>query len=255
MTSKKYNFIVLAAMPEEIGNFVKKLNKLQMHKFGDLDVFQGTYINEPNIQLTIAWSGWGKVSAARAVSRLIGIAEQKNNTVDLIIFTGVAGAADPRLSQWDIVISEDLVQHDMDASPLFKKFVIPSLGKEKILCNELIYHWAKDSINLTKNKDKIGEFGKVFSGLIATGDRFISDKETLKSIKDQLPNLLAVEMEGASVAQVATQEGIPWLVLRVISDSANESADQSFVDFINTYNNSSFSLIEILLNNLKTFPI
>ena len=254
MESRKYNIVVLAAMPEEIGQFVKKLNQIKKINFGDLNIFQGTYLNNPNIKLTVAWSGWGKVSSARAVSRLIGLAEIKNN-IDLIIFTGVAGAADPKISQWDIVLSKEVVQHDMDVRPLFEKFVIPSLGKDRILCHGSLLTWARNSLIKAKNKGQIVEFGKVFSGLIATGDEFINDKETLLKIKDQLPNLLAIEMEGASVAQVATQEKLPWLIIRVISDSADESADSSFIEFIDIYKNLSFNLIEILLNNLSSFPI
>ena len=66
---------------------------------------------------------------------------------------------------------------------------------------------------------------------------------------------MAIEMEGAAVAQVATQENIPWIILRVISDAADESADKTFVEFLTKYSNVSWELIRILLDNLKSYPI
>ena len=75
------------------------------------------------------WVGQDKCSACR--NRLISTKLQ-NQKVDLVIFTGVAGAVDNKLKQWDVVISESVIQHDMDARPLFKKFVIPALNQDKI---------------------------------------------------------------------------------------------------------------------------
>ena len=93
------------------------------------------------------------------------------------------------------------------------------------------------------------------SGLIATGDKFINDKNLLNDIQKDLDDLLAVEMEGAAVAQVAEQEGLPWLILRVISDSADESAKELFPKFIENYNKSSWIIIETLVSNLDSAPI
>ena len=94
---------------------------MKSKKYGDFEIFTGEWVNILNckILISVAWSGWGKVSAARATTRLIS-----NNfsdiKINLIIFTGVAGAVDLNLKQWDIVISEAVMQHDFDASPLFK---------------------------------------------------------------------------------------------------------------------------------------
>ena len=230
MKSSNYNIIVLAAMPEEVGQFIKHLCQIKIFNFGDLNIYQGAYKDNPKIKLLVAWSGWGKVSASRAVSRIIGIIDIKDK-IDLIIFTGLAGGADKSLSQWDIVLSNSVIQHDMDARPLFKEYVIPSLGIDKLRCDESLYLWAESSLIEGKKKGELKEFGDVKSGLIATGDKFINDKETLKRIKLKLPNLMAIEMEGAAVAQVATQENIPWIILRVISDAADESADKNSLNF------------------------
>ena len=76
----------------------------------------------------------------------------------------------------------------------------------------------------------------------------------LQTLRDALPNLLAVEMEGAAVAQVAEQEGVPWLVLRVISDGADEAAAQSFEDFVKRYEEKAWRLIEALLQRCNDTP-
>ena len=108
------------------------LEKVKSEKFGDLEIFSGELINSNNkkIYISAAWSGWGKVSSARATTRLVS-SVFKNKKIDFLIFTGVAGAVDRKLKQWDVIISESVIQHDMDARPLFNKFIIPALKKEK----------------------------------------------------------------------------------------------------------------------------
>ena len=76
------------------------------------------------VRLSLAWSGWGKVSAARAATRLLA----SDPSIDLLLFTGVAGAADPALRQWDVVLADAVVQHDMDARPLFPQFTLPAVN-------------------------------------------------------------------------------------------------------------------------------
>ena len=85
---------------------------------------------------------------------------------------------------------------------------------------------------------------------MASGDQFVSESKKIKELLQDIPNLSAVEMEGASFAQVASQEKIPWLILRVISDNADESAPAKFNQFMKEYNKNSWVIIESLLNNL-----
>ena len=97
-------------------------------------------------------------------------------------------------------------------------------------------------------KNNLKKFGKIEVGLIATGDKFISDKNLLENFLKELPGLCAVEMEGAAVAQVATQEKIPWLIIRVMSDEANNIAPQEFSVFLQDYKKYSWYLIRSLFN-------
>ena len=77
------------------------------------------------MEITFAWSGWGKVDASRTTTRVIS-SDLNSKNLDFLIFTGVAGGAEDFLCQWDLVVGSFLIQHDMDASPLYEKYQIPS---------------------------------------------------------------------------------------------------------------------------------
>ena len=143
---------ILCAMPEEVGSTLENLKNIETKKFGDLKIHSGDWYfsnsssKSLNIRLSIAWSGWGKVSSARAATRLIS--HQFNKVkVDAIFFTGVAGAVNSKLKQWDIIIPYELIQHDMDARPLFKKYEIPALKTIRIKSNRSITNWTLSALN------------------------------------------------------------------------------------------------------------
>ena len=239
---------LLGAMPEEIGSDLSHLKDLSCSDHGDLRIHSGSWGDE--VRLSLAWSGWGKVSAARAATRLLA----SDPSIDLLVFTGVAGAADPALRQWDVVLADAVVQHDMDARPLFPRFTLPALNQDRLQPQPAWFDWAKNALLQAHRAGELKGFPRHSSGLIATGDRFIGDPALLQTLRDALPDLRAVEMEGAAVAQVAEQEGVPWLVLRVISDGANEMAAQSFEDFIKRYEQKAWQLIEALLQRCNEAP-
>lgn len=237
-------------MPEEVGSILDNLKFVKKSSFGDIDLFSGEMIiNGNKIYVTTAWSGWGKVSAARATTRLLST-QIKNISVDFALFTGVAGAVDNNLKQWDIVIAESVIQHDMDARPLFEKFVIPSINSHKILADKEILDKVYLPIKEKLLSKKLEIFGNVSKGVIATGDMFVSEKTKIDQLSKDIYGLLAVEMEGAAFAQVAHQENFDWLVMRVISDGADEDANDDFNEFINKYKLHSFELIKVFLESL-----
>tara|TARA_B100001250_G_scaffold384439_1_gene379284 strand:- start:803 stop:1576 length:774 start_codon:yes stop_codon:yes gene_type:complete len=248
---------LLCAMPEEIGSTIGNLQNLSETNWGDLKIISGEWCesgsNSPSVYISAAWSGWGKVSAARAATRLLG-QYFEGRAIDLLLFTGVAGAAKSALKQWDIVLPTELIQHDMDARPLFQKYVIPALNTGRIASIDKWVEWATTALKESVSKNFVEHFGTVETGLIATGDRFIADKSLLENLSRELPGLCAVEMEGAAVAQVACQEKVPWLIIRVISDGADNSAAQTFNEFLKDYEKFSWNLIEVLLNNHKRAP-
>ena len=236
---------LLGAMPEEIGSDLSHLKQHSSTHHGDLTLHQGGWGD--GVRLTLAWSGWGKVCAARAATRLLAAAPD----LDLLLFTGVAGAADAALQQWDVVLADAVMQHDMNASPLFPRFTLPPLNSDRLQPDPEWLAWASRALDAARTAGELKGFGTIRPGLIATGDQFIGDAAVLQELKAALPDLQAVEMEGGAVAQVAEQEEVPWLVLRVISDGADEAAAQSFSDFVQVYEHRAWSLIEALLKRLS----
>ena len=244
-----FHLVLISAMPQEIGTTIKNLRDIKEYKFGDLIIFTGIWDNvlrKKSIFISIAWSGWGKVSASRTLTRIIALCE-KTFPIDLVLFTGVAGGIQKDLKQWDIIIAKELIQFDMDATPLYKKYVIPSLNKT-YLKTDIV--WSEKIFSLLKNKVlpmQTNFFNKAFYGLIGTADRFISEPKDANKLIELFPNILAVEMEGAAVAQVAYQEKIRFVVIRVISDNANENSEEDFNKFLEEYKIQSWKLINSIL--------
>ncbi len=251
MSKNNFHIAVLSAMPEEISSLKNKLKNIQNFKLQNQEIISGIWKEELShsneIRITSSWSGWGKVNSAQAATKLIYL-NQDFPKIDLLIFTGVAGSADNNLKQWDIVVGDALIQHDMDASPIFPKYVIPNINKSFFKPRKEVLKWTFESFKELENKIC---FKKVYSGTIATGDQFISDKENIISLKSEITNLLAVEMEGASVAQVCFNDNVPWLIVRVISDSANDNAVTDFNDFVSEYESKSWLIIQSLLKNIN----
>ncbi|MBY0557263.1 MAG: 5'-methylthioadenosine/adenosylhomocysteine nucleosidase [Burkholderiaceae bacterium] len=162
----------------------------------------------------------GKVAAAMTAAILVEKFE-----VTHIIFTGVAGSGDKTVQVGDVVVAEALIQHDFDASPLFPRFEIPLTGLTRFASDRAL----TERLVLAAQKT-----ARVHRGLIASGDQFIGKKSQITALKAALPELLAVEMEGAAVAQVCFELGIPFAVIRTISDNANDDAAVDFMRFVKT---------------------
>ena len=225
---------IMAAMHEELNRIVAMLSDAKEEKVGHKRVYLGR-LNNKNV--AVIFSGWGKVAAATTSTMLI-----ERYAISQLIFTGVAGGTQAHLNIGDIVIGKSFVQHDMDCAGVLgiKRFEIPLLSLTEIPSTEALQikseQAARDYIDsdLADDVDKLELENlnitqpKIHSGLIASGDQFISTHEKLEELREALPELLAVEMEGAAVAQVAYEYDLPFIVIRVISDKAN---DDSLIDF------------------------
>jgi len=181
----------------------------------------------------------GKVAAAMTATMLV-----EKFGVTHILFTGVAGSGDAGVQVGDIVIAESLIQHDMDASPLFPRYEVPLTGlaqfhSDVALSRQLALaagRFVETDFAAAIGIDERREFRlgqpKVHRGLIASGDQFVSSRAHIERLHGAHPGLLAVEMEGAAVAQVCFELGIPFAVIRTISDNANEDAAIDFLRFV-----------------------
>lgn len=229
---------IIGAMPEEVDKLKKDMLIEKTEKIAMREYHSGKLYGK---EAVLVFSKCGKVSAASAAVVL-----KERYEVDMVIFTGVAGAADKALKVGDIVVGTKFVQHDMDASavPAFKKFEIPLLGisyfESDDKLTEIALNCAKKYINHNleeeAGKNELEAFGirtpSVVSGTIASGDRFICDANAIRRMSEEIDNLKCVEMEGAAVAQVCYEYKLPYAVLRVISDNADENAPINFQRFI-----------------------
>lgn len=219
-------------MHDELAELLLVLKNKETIILGNREYYKGK-INNRNV--VIVFSKWGKVAAAITTTQLISSFSPSE-----IIFTGVSGAINKSLNIGDVIFGTSLVQHDMDASPLFPKFEIPLLGTTYINTsnNSELYLSVTSFINnyyLHINKKEAGEFNIVNpilkKGAIASGDEFISDKASFDKIEQELNNIECVEMEGAAVAQVCLEYKIPFNIIRIISDKANNDAPIDFPVF------------------------
>ncbi|WP_281323225.1 5'-methylthioadenosine/adenosylhomocysteine nucleosidase [Flavobacterium aestivum] len=228
---------ILGAMPEEINGIVSLLKDKQEIVKGMRTYYVGT-IND--IEVVVVFSRWGKVASATTVTHLIvefGISQ--------LYFIGVAGSVSLDLAIGDIVVASSLVQHDMDARPIVKQFEIPLLGKVELyppkeLLERSFYEMKKlessssllQLISMEQQENFSISNPKVFLGKIASGDKFFANNNEKESLLKLLPDVLCVEMEGAAVAQVCFEYNIPYVIIRTISDAANESSHVDFKEFV-----------------------
>lgn len=227
---------VLASMEQEIRLIQDRLQDPVEHMHWGRRQVSGELSGVP---IVTAISGFGKVAAAATVA---GVLDRFSPSQ--VVFGGVAGGVGRGVDIGDIVVADRLVQHDFDASPLFERYVIPSLGIKEIPADpELTDRLLAAAATYVEGRfpEEVAAVDpavvdptntSVHLGLIASGDRFIDDVPEAHSLLGDLPDLLAVEMEGAAVAQVCAERDVPFGVFRSISDHANQNADVDFLAFI-----------------------
>ena len=236
MTTQPKRLGLVFAMAEEQQGLTEHLQDVQIHRIGKREYRSGTLWGVPCVCVL---SGIGKVAAASTVTSLI-----QHFGVTEIVLSGVAGGADSSLRVGDIVIADALIQHDMNAFPIFPKFEIPRSGKSRFASSSQLsqqlnlaaQHFLQKEMDqhisaASRKQFKLYQV-QIVNGLIASGDQFIQDLKVLANLKQELPDLMAVEMEGAAIAQVCDDFEIPFAIMRTISDEANEHAHLDFKQFI-----------------------
>lgn len=167
----------------------------------------------------VATCGIGKVFAAICAQTMI-----LRYAPSLLINTGVAGTLTPALSIGDVAVADRLVQHDMDTSPLGDPVGLVS-GINKI-------YFEADPAACRALSDCVrAEGGRTVTGTVASGDQFIAAPAAKELIRDRFA-AVACEMEGAAIAHVATVNGVPFAVLRAISDGADGEAAMDYPSFV-----------------------
>lgn len=182
-------------------------------------------------EVVLALSGIGKVAAASTATLLVQHA-------GAIIMVGTAGGLGREVKPGDVVIASDLLQHDVDARPLFERWYLPSVGLDRIPADRVLTGAlaAAAEVVIGMRRPDLAELGlgepRWHLGLIASGDVFVATAEVSQRLRADLPMALAVEMEGAAVAQVCHVAGVPFAVARTVSDWADQDAGVDFPRFL-----------------------
>ena len=226
---------IMAAMQEEMVGLTSALSDARTINNGSRQFTIGTVHGQP---VVLVLSRIGKVAAATTATALV-----ERFDVSAIVFTGVAGGLASGVNVGDMVVASEFIQHDMDASPLFAPLEIPLYGRAhfptdialtqslRAVAQDILKNPAQWIDNKTL-KDLHVQSPKVHSGLVLSGDRFVSTSAESQALQKRLPLALAVEMEGAAVAQVCHDYGVPFAAVRTISDRADDHATIDFSRFI-----------------------
>lgn len=207
---------IISAMEEELKLLVENLEDKSQETVLSNVYYSGRYGEH---ELVLVQSGVGKVMSAMSVAILV-----ESFKVDAIINTGSAGAVATGLNVGDVVVADTLVYHDVDLTAFGYDYGQMSM-------QPLYFHSDKTFVSTFEavlSKEEM--ISKV--GLIATGDSFIAGQEKIDVIKGHFPQVLAVEMEGAAIAQAAQATGKPFVVVRAMSDTAAHDANITFDEFI-----------------------
>ena len=208
---------IIGAMDLEVQALKGLMDNAVVETISTIDFYKG---NINGVETVVAVAGVGKVNAAVCTQILIDVFDVK-----AVINTGIAGSLKAEINIGDLVISSDLVHHDMDAVSFgYPKGQIPQMDVFSFEADRALADLAE------KVCEEVNPEIQVFHGRVVSGDQFIADKET----KENISTLFAgycTEMEGAAIAQTAHLNEVPFVVLRAISDKADDSASMDYPTF------------------------
>lgn len=227
---------IIGAMELEVTELKAKMNTTNIVKRAGMEFYEGT-LNNANV--VIVRSGIGKVNAALCVQILADVFQ-----VTHIINTGVAGSLNANLDIGDILVSKDALHHDMDVTIFgYQLGEVPQMGFREFSADETLISLAMESCR------KVNPDINVMEGRVVSGDQFISSKE----VKDHLINDFqgdCAEMEGAAIAHGAYLNQIPFLIIRAISDKADDSAEMDYPTFETAAAIHSAKLVEDMVQRI-----
>jgi adenosylhomocysteine nucleosidase len=221
--------LVLTALPSEISAVVGVLEHRRTDTWGDVAVHEGD-IN--GCRVVALATGVGKVRASAGAQYAIG-----RFAPNLVMVVGAAGALDTGLHRGQVVIGERVVEHDFDMSPLAAD---PAVAFRTWLTGADLARWIADAAGRV-----IGD-RNVTRGTILTGDQAVVDSSWREQLRTKY-EALCIEMEGAAVAAVCHQNRVPFVLVRVVTDSADRAASQQFVEHLPAVSMLSRRIVEQIL--------
>ncbi|WMT42509.1 5'-methylthioadenosine/adenosylhomocysteine nucleosidase [Paenibacillus sp. D2_2] len=227
---------LIGAMDEEIALLLQGMYDKKEVKRSGISFVQGL-LHGKNV--VVCKSGVGKVNAAMTTQVLIDYFQ-----VDMIWFTGVAGAVNPELNIGDIVISSSCQQHDMDVTPLgYERGIIPYQEVSDFPADQDLIQLAQEACS------KLCTEHSFIVGRVLSGDQFVADYGLVSKLHETM-NGACVEMEGSAVAQVCYMNKIPYVVLRSMSDKADGTADVNYAEFTVKAASRSFEIVYDMLQRI-----
>lgn len=232
---------LVAAMEQELAAVLQAMPDEAPVRTAGRDFWCGHLHGRPVVAVL---SRIGKVAAATTTAVLL-----ERFGCGAVVFTGVAGGLAPGVAVGDVVVATELLQHDLDASPIFPRYEVPLTGLARFATDTVLSHALARAASavLAEGPGDAAEAAewqalgvpaagtqapRVHRGLVASGDRFVSTAAESAALRAALPDALAVEMEGAAVAQVCHDYGVPFAALRTISDRADDAAHVDFTRFV-----------------------
>lgn len=208
---------IIGAMEVEVAILKEKMEDVRIIKKASMDFYEGILAGK---KVVVVRSGIGKVNAGICAQILADVF-----SVDAIINTGIAGSLNKNINIGDIVLSTDVVQHDMDATGFgYRKGQIPQMPVFFFNADDNLRRLAAEVCR------EVNPDIQVFEGRIASGDQFVCDQDVKNQIVSEF-SAYATEMEGAAIGQAAYLNEIPFLVVRAISDKADGSAQMDYSEF------------------------
>lgn len=227
---------IIGAMEEEVAILREKIDSREDTVVANCEFYTGM-LN--GVDVILLKSGIGKVNAAMSTTILL-----ERFQPDVVINTGSAGGFLSSLNVGDIVISTEVVHHDVDVTAFGYAYgQVPGMPARYTADTKLIEAAEKSAAHIRDIQ--------VVKGLIATGDSFMNDPARVEFVRTQFSNLYAVEMEAAAIAQVCFQFGVPFVVIRALSDIAGKESSVSFEQFLHKAALHSSELVQAMLDELK----
>lgn len=229
---------IIGAMEEEVANLKNRMQVEMVMQSASMEFCKGFLEGK---EVVVVRSGIGKVNAAICTQILIDKFQVK-----AIINTGIAGSLQNEINIGDIVLSSDTMQHDMDATGFGYEFgVIPRMETSVFQADAKLITLAQECCK--KVNPEIG----VYIGRVVSGDQFISNRQDKEWITEHFGGY-CTEMEGAAIAQAAYLNQIPFLIVRAISDKADNSAQMDYAEFEKQAIIHSVNLIVEMVKNLAS---
>lgn len=208
---------IVGAMEEEVTFLRDEMENAQTTVLANCEFIEGVIGGK---KVVLVRSGIGKVNAALATTLLLEVFKP-----DVVLNTGSAGGFLQSLTVGSVVVSDEVVHHDVDVTAFgYEPGQVPQLPAT-FTADEKLIQYAKEAI------EEIGEHTHA-TGLIASSDTFMSDPAHVEKVRETFPEMIAAEMEAAAVAQVCHQFDVPFVVIRALSDIAGQEAPMSFDEFL-----------------------